>query len=65
MDYQEQDMIESLKNFLIKLQENSFNLDDNVKKTLDNILKHDVEIKQPNSVRGVRQLLCAIHTYKI
>jgi len=65
MDSQKQDTTEYLKNLILKLESYSYNLTDEVKKRLDDLLKSDVEIQQPSTVKGVKKLLCAIHTYKV
>lgn len=54
-----------LKNLILDLQNSDFNLETRVKEMLDAIIEQEVEVKQPTDVKGVKQLLCAIHTYKI
>lgn len=54
-----------LKNLILDLQQNDFKLEDRIKEMLDAIVAQEVEVKQPTDVKGVKQLLCAIHTYKI
>ena len=58
-----------MKNFLetliLDLQNSDFNLETRIKEMLDAIIEQEVEVKQPTDVKGVKQLLCAIHTYKI
>jgi len=54
-----------LENLILNLQNNNFKLEDRIKEILDAIVAQEVEVKQPTDVKGVKQLLCAIHTYKI
>ncbi len=54
-----------LKNLILDLQNSDFNLETRIKEMLDAIIEQEVEVKQPTDVKGVKQLLCAIHTYKI
>lgn len=54
-----------LKNLILDLQNSDFNLKTRIKEMLDAIIEQEVEVKQPTDVKGVKQLLCAIHTYKI
>lgn len=54
-----------LKNLILDLQNSDFNLETRIKEMLDAIIDQEVEVKQPTDVKGVKQLLCAIHTYKI
>lgn len=54
-----------LKNLILDLQNSDFNLETRIKEMLDAIIEQEVEVKQPTDVNGVKQLLCAIHTYKI
>lgn len=54
-----------LENLILNLQNNNFKLENRIKEILDAIVAQEVEVKQPADVKGVKQLLCAIHTYKI
>lgn len=54
-----------LENLILDLQNSDFNLETRIKEMLDAIIEQEVEVKQPTDVKGVKQLLCAIHTYKI
>ena len=54
-----------LENLILDLQNSDFNLETRIKEMLNAIIEQEVEVKQPTDVKGVKQLLCAIHTYKI
>ena len=64
MDSQERSIINLLK-CLIHRREHPFSLQEKEKEMLDAIVYKEVEVRQPKSVKGVKALLCAIHTYKI
>lgn len=58
-------MINYLKNLILELNSHSYNLDESVQEMLNQIIEQDVSVQQPVDVKGVKQLLCAMHTYKI
>lgn len=67
MGYQESDTTRYLKELINKLQTSNFSLEQRVQDILDAINKTEtvIDIKQPENVKGVKQLLCAIHTFKV
>lgn len=67
MDYQESDTIRYLKRLISNLQTSNFSLEQRVQDILDaiNNSETEIDIKQPENVKGVKQLLCAIHTFKV
>lgn len=67
MDYQKSDTIKSLKCLINKLQTQKYSLEQTVQGILDaiNSSAEEIEIKQPENVKGVKQLLCAISTFKM
>ena len=58
-------MINYLKNLILELKSHSYNLNESVQEMLNQIIEQDVSVQQPVDVKGVKQLLCAMHTYKI
>jgi len=67
MDYQESDTTRYLKRLISNLQTSNFSLEQRVQDILDavNNSETEIDIKQPENVKGVKQLLCAIHTFKV
>lgn len=66
MDYQNNNMEDSLCCLIKKATEDVFTLQKGVEQVCQSILAMPYrEIDNPRNLKGVSSLLCAIHTYKI
>lgn len=57
--------LQSIVNLFLLTESHSFSLHKKVKKSLENLINSETEIRQPKTIKGVKILLCAIHTYKV